>query len=157
MPSFVLLRHVASPSLGRQSHWDFMLERDGQLLTWSLVELPAAWSRVEANPTDLAIKTTGGATVPARPNTIAARRLADHRLKYLDFEGPLSGDRGTVSRVDAGQYLIVEQCDRGLTVLIRGDKIAGHVQLCAAGLAREPADPQVWALTATGGDTTVSG
>jgi hypothetical protein len=29
-------------------------------------------------------------------------RLADHRLAYLEYKGPLSGHRGTVTRCDRG-------------------------------------------------------
>lgn len=28
----------------------------------------------------------------------------EHRRLYLDYEGPISGDRGSVRRVDAGTY-----------------------------------------------------
>ena len=31
-------------------------------------------------------------------------RLADHRREYLDYEGPVSGNRGTVRRVATGTY-----------------------------------------------------
>ncbi len=34
----------------------------------------------------------------------ALTRLADHRRAYLDYEGPVSGDRGTVKRISAGTY-----------------------------------------------------
>lgn len=32
-----------------------------------------------------------------------AQRLADHRAAYLDYEGPVSGNRGDVERVAAGR------------------------------------------------------
>ncbi len=63
-------------------------------------------------------------------------RIADHRPRYLDYEGPLSDDRGVVTRVWRGR-LLVDACDatgvRGvlrstddpaastLTVHLRGD------------------------------------
>jgi len=31
-------------------------------------------------------------------------KLADHRRAYLDFEGPVAGNRGTVARVASGTY-----------------------------------------------------
>jgi len=31
-------------------------------------------------------------------------RTPDHRAMYLDYEGPISGNRGTVRRVDAGSW-----------------------------------------------------
>ena len=38
-----------------------------------------------------------GEPVPAAAN-------ADHRVAYLDTQGPVSGERGSVRRVDAGSY-----------------------------------------------------
>jgi len=35
---------------------------------------------------------------------LAAEALPDHRLKFLDYEGPISGDRGTVSRLADGTF-----------------------------------------------------
>ena len=101
MPRFVLLRHECPPSLGKPSHWDLMLEREGRLLTWSLLALPLAWGGDEA---------------------IAATRLADHRIEYLDYEGPISGDRGAVTRVDRGEYEAVEETDCEIRVRLRGER-----------------------------------
>ncbi len=57
-----------------------MLERGGVLLTWQLLTEPR-----------------GAESLPIR-----ARRIGDHRLAYLTYEGPLSGGRGHVRRIDAG-------------------------------------------------------
>lgn len=73
-----------------------MLERDGVLMTWRLSELPAA-------------------SAP-----IAATRLDDHRIDYLDYEGPISGDRGEVRRVDAGEYLLIDESADELLVDLYG-------------------------------------
>lgn len=72
---FVILKHD-HPFL----HWDLMLERDGTLATWRLLHEPVlqTW--------------------------LPAERLPDHRIAYLDYEGPVSGDRGVVSRVISGSY-----------------------------------------------------
>lgn len=35
---------------------------------------------------------------------LTAQTLPDHRLMYLDYEGPISGNRGTVSRLTSGTY-----------------------------------------------------
>ena len=61
MPRFVVLEHD-SPC-GR--HWDFMLEQENALATWALPQPPDT------------------AEMPAEP-------LPDHRLAYLDYEGPIS-------------------------------------------------------------------
>lgn len=106
MPRFVLLRHECPPSLGKPSHWDLMLEREGRLLTWSLLTLPAAW----------------GGDAAASDEPIAATRLADHRIAYLDYEGPISGDRGAVTRVDRGEYETVEETDDDIRVRLHGER-----------------------------------
>src|SRR5262245_11174038 len=80
MPRYVILRHETPKSDRAPIHWDFMLESDGILRTWALAELPVL------------------------QREIAADELADHRLAYLDYEGPISGDRGTVTQWDAGEY-----------------------------------------------------
>ena len=81
MPRFVLLRHDCPPDYERPSHWDLMLESDGVLRTWRLAALPQT-----------------------PPDSMEAEELADHRLAYLEYEGPVGGERGTVSRVDAGTF-----------------------------------------------------
>lgn len=62
-------------------HYDLMIEAGEVLTTWQL----------SADPADLA----PSASVPAR-------KLPDHRKAYLTYEGPVSRDRGTVTKVDEG-------------------------------------------------------
>ena len=38
--------------------------------------------------------------------------LGDHRREYLDYEGPVSGNRGWVRRVESGTHVVVER-ERG--------------------------------------------
>ena len=76
MPRFVILRHDAPQGL----HFDFLLEVSGVLRTWALPQPPD--SGVE----------------------MACKALPDHRVEYLDYEGPVSGGRGTVDRWDWGTY-----------------------------------------------------
>lgn len=88
---FVLLQHTLPPLANRPSHWDLMFDLGEKLLTFELRELPQP----------LALST--------QPAQLAATRLADHRLAYLEFEGPLTPDprtgaaRGSVLRVAAGR------------------------------------------------------
>lgn len=71
---YVVLRHDHP-----EVHWDFMLEAEGVLRTWRL---------------------------PSPPHAMAmeATALPDHRLAYLDYEGPVSDGRGTVVCWDRGTY-----------------------------------------------------
>jgi hypothetical protein len=101
MPRFVILRHETPPGRGRRLHWDLMLESGGVLRTWALAKEP-----------------TIGAS-------IAAELLPDHRLAYLDYEGPVSGDRGTVERWDCGEYIVREESSDRVAVELTGARIRG--------------------------------
>ena len=72
---FVILEHD-HPFL----HWDLLMESGDVLKSWRLLKAvePGSW--------------------------IPAEAIADHRLHYLDYEGPVSKDRGCVSRVAAGRF-----------------------------------------------------
>lgn len=100
MPRFVLLEHD-HPVL----HWDFMLEVDGTLRTW----------RFDRIPTEEA--------------TFTAVALPDHRLAYLDYEGPVSGHRGSVQRMDRGHYSTLELGTTDWTVRIDGERLRGTCAL----------------------------
>ena len=114
MPRFVVLRHDCPPDYPRPLHWDFMLEAAGALATWALSQEPAAGI------------------------AIAAEALADHRLAYLDFEGAVSGGRGSVARWDQGDYRLVSRRDDQWVVDLRGVRLLGRVTLKrAAGAASE--------------------
>jgi len=45
-----------------------------------------------------------------------AERIEDHRRLYLDFEGPVAGDRGTVTRLTVGVVEHLEVNARTMTV-----------------------------------------
>lgn len=107
MPRFVILEHD-HPFL----HWDLMLERDGVLKTWRL------------------------AAAPTEPGVIAAEYLADHRLAYLDYEGPLSGNRGAVCRWDQGTYEVSHEDSLQWDICLHGVRVQGIAVLTkdAAGM-----------------------
>lgn len=98
---FVVLRHEMPPGAPRAAHWDLMLEAGETLRTWALAQEP-----------------TGG-------NPLAATELPPHRLAYLDYEGPVSGDRGQVSRWDQGTYRISSESHDHLIVEIAGTRLRG--------------------------------
>jgi hypothetical protein len=113
MPRFVLLHHECPPESSVPSHWDLMLERHGVLMTWRLAELPPAWSRVE-QPIS-----------PPESKLTPPVRLADHRLAYLDYEGPISGGRGQVCRYDGGTYEVLRESGEQLVVNFAGEWVKG--------------------------------
>ena len=105
MPRFVILRHEVPPGRNRPSHWDLMLEAEGVLQTWAL------------------------ASEPGYDVGIWGQALPDHRLAYLDYEGPVSGDRGTVARWDAGSFAWLQREPDVLAFLLDGERLRGHASL----------------------------
>jgi hypothetical protein len=99
MPRFVILQHVTPPGYREGTHFDLMLEDDGHLLTWSLPQAPRAGI------------------------SLTATRLPDHRLVYLDYEGPVSGDRGEVTRVDGGEFRWLERGPDPVVVRLIGKAV----------------------------------
>ncbi len=93
MPRFVVLTHD-HPVL----HGDFMLEQPQTLRTWRLIKPPEPGCLMDAE------------------------LLADHRLAYLDNEGPVSGGRGEVRRWDRGEYEIIESTAERLVVRLIGER-----------------------------------
>ncbi|MEM6315195.1 MAG: hypothetical protein AAF743_13970 [Planctomycetota bacterium] len=73
MLRYVILHHTGY----EEDHFDVMVEREpgGMLRTWRSATWPIRG--------------------PVTP-------IHDHRRKYLDYEGPISGDRGEVRRVASG-------------------------------------------------------
>jgi hypothetical protein len=103
MPRYVILEHDFPVR-----HWDFMLESGDGLRTWRLA-------------------------APPRPGaTVAAEPLSDHRRAYLDYEGPVSGGRGTVTRWDAGTYRWEETAE-GVAMYLEGSRLRGRAHIEADG------------------------
>lgn len=116
MPRYVILRHTLPAESGRHSHWDFMLEfgtseAGAALRTWA----------IEQDPT----------SQQSQP----AQLLADHRIAYLTYEGPISGGRGDVVRWDEGTFEVVgpQECrdvaaDQ-IEITVTGRRLQGTVEL----------------------------
>jgi len=101
MPRYVLLRHDSPGGV----HYDLMLHWGQVLRTWALPEVPEPGKRLEC------------------------RALEDHRLEYLDYEGPVSGERGTVARFASGTFSVLQQNDELLEVALSGERLAGRLTL----------------------------
>ena len=69
------------------------------------------------------------ASPPNTAGTILAESLPDHRLAYLDYEGPISGGRGSVTRWDAGTYQLESGDEQRLVVSLRGMRLIGQAIL----------------------------
>jgi hypothetical protein len=125
MPRFVLLYHRCPTNYVRSSHWDLMLEQGDMLRTWALARLPKAW---QAAHSWTQLSTTDCPPL-AVENDVEAVELADHRREYLDYEGELSGDRGSVTRVAEGTYRAWRESADCIECEIDGAPLAGSCML----------------------------
>ena len=105
MPRFVILRHELPSGHARSLHWDLLLESGTVLRAWAL------------------------ASEPLTSSETMAEQLPDHRLMYLDYEGPISGDRGTVTRWDAGDYQLQVEGPDQVVVQLCGGRLRGMLSL----------------------------
>jgi hypothetical protein len=107
---YVVLYHdgIADP------HFDLMIESQpgGPLYTW----------RCPQNPVTQYV-------------TVAAR-IANHRREYLDYEGPISGNRGRVTRVAAGVGRLERVRPRAWMWQLRGSNVTWHRYLLAPAVVR---------------------
>jgi hypothetical protein len=55
--------------------------------------------------------------------------LADHRLAYLTYQGPVSGNRGGVTRWDEGRYEVLKESADRLRLRLQDGRCAGDVTL----------------------------
>ena len=115
MPRYVILHHVTPSHSERLTHWDFMLESHGVLRTWVL-EQP-----------------------PRMGQSMVAHALPDHRIEYLTYEGPVSGERGHVTRWDRGDCTSLNDQDGYVVVELRGDRLR-----CELALTRDRDHTQRW-------------
>jgi hypothetical protein len=126
MPRFVLLYHECPPDYERASHWDFMLEVGAVLRTWAVPQLPASWHDAHQRTRGLHPGCAPAATI----NEVGAEQLAAHRRDYLAYEGPVSGGRGHVVRIDQGTYETKVESSQSWTLALAGQCLRGTVELC---------------------------
>jgi hypothetical protein len=100
MHSFVIQKHTKR----NNCHFDLMLEEKGKLLTWNInnaTSFNSLWKLTKC------------------------RRLPDHRIDYLTYEGELSRRRGCVKIWDKGKYLITDKQPSFFTLRLQGVKTKG--------------------------------
>ena len=105
MRRFVVLHHETPPHAQRASHFDLMIESGDALWTWALPQ----W--------------------PAQGEWLAVEPLPDHRLAYLEYEGPVSGDRGYVTRRDCGTCKVMHHDAERTVVRVAGEQLRGTIQI----------------------------
>ena len=101
-------------------HWDFLVEDGPRLRTWAIDEPIVAGA------------------------TLTARSLPPHRKVYLDYEGAISGDRGTVHRWDRGVAHVEVWDDRRVRLRVEGDQLVGVVDLWNEGGEADAEGPRRW-------------
>ena len=114
--AFVVLLHQTCGG----DHYDLMIDRGEFLATW---QVPL--------PPEQAIR-----------RAIACTRIADHRRAYLDYEGPISGDRGHVRRHDTGQCILDYMDDVCWRITFAGRLLRGRMEL-----RRASVDADQWSLS----------
>ena len=101
-------------------HWDFLVEDGDSLRTWA-IDAPIV-------------------TGVDRP----AQSLAAHRRVYLDYEGPVSGDRGKVRRWDSGRATVEVWTDSLVRLRLAGDQLLGVIEFRADGGTTAADVPRRW-------------
>ena len=106
---WVLLNHQVGNLQGqRGDHFDFMVSPpdSGPLWTWAIPDNPLSKPLISQT----------------QPLECSVERLPDHRRVYLDYEGPISGDRGEVCQVARGSYEVVSWDDKQVELRIQHDR-----------------------------------
>jgi hypothetical protein len=67
-------------------------------------------------------------------------QVEHHRQAYLTYEGPISGGRGTVKRVDEGTFVPIEWTSERKVIEVRMRDFKGRIQIIRS---RESADGQL--------------
>ncbi len=120
LPRFVVLHHVMPDDHDRPTHWDLLLEADGFLKAWSL------------------------ASEPASETTIDCIELPAHRTLYLDYEGPIEGNRGVVTQWDRGVYETLHAADNLLVLRLHGEQIDAMITLTRVEHQESPGVDRRW-------------
>lgn len=116
MSRFVIQKHTKRKTI----HYDLMLERSGKLITWQIKKLSSRGVLMEA------------------------KKIQDHRLDYLFYQGKVSRGRGRVKIWDKGAYKITGKYSNDYFVVrFSGKKITGP--FC---FIRGPVKSDIWYLVA---------
>ena len=89
----------------RSSHFDLLLEQNERLITFELQQLPIPGEKIVVRP------------------------LPDHRLVYLEYEGPISGDRGHVTQWTSGHYTTIADTDERWILELQSHRLSARLVL----------------------------
>ncbi|MFQ5424042.1 MAG: hypothetical protein ACE5F9_08680, partial [Phycisphaerae bacterium] len=98
--AFVVLRHSERSG----THFDLMIDAGERLATWRYLTEPFG----------------------AAADGMSCEEIGRHRRVYLDYEGPISGDRGHVTRSDGGLCEVHSRRDDRWDVTFGGQRLRGR-------------------------------
>lgn len=75
------------------------------------------------------LKTWRLAQAPQAEILIAAEALPEHHRLYLDYEGPISGNRGEVKRWDFSEVQVLSESQSEILLNLAGRRIDGRAVL----------------------------
>lgn len=101
MARYTITHHTGGPDA---EHYDFFLESGAALRTWRILR-------------------------PLFENPQPALASADHKPKYLDYEGPISGQRGEAKIWDTGTYVSELWKDDRILVAVKGRQLKTRLRL----------------------------
>ena len=81
---------------------------------------------------------------------LEAVRIADHRPAYLTYEGPISGDRGTVRRLARGTVVRLDERPDEWRLEVRWEAPPGRSQPQHLRLTRQGPESEAWTIEALG-------
>jgi hypothetical protein len=86
-----------------------MIEHDGVLHTWQIIS------------SDFEVFLQG--------KKIKSKKINNHRLEYLTYEGPISCDRGRVEMYDTGDYTQSIWNNDAIHISVHGKKFSGEIMI----------------------------
>lgn len=101
--SFVIQEHTRPEGV----HWDLMLQSGDVLRTWRLGIGP---EQIQNEP-------------------VPAKKIADHPLRFLSYEGPVQNNTASVKIADRGNFAIIEQTEKEISFEATGQILKGKFQL----------------------------
>ena len=107
---FVVIEHSHR---NYETHWDFMIEADGALLTWRLMEKPNF----------------------EKDQYIDSERIFDHNRKFLTYEGPVNDNKGMAKQIGAGKFHVISLDRVNIDIAI---DIEGESFMISLPMGREP-------------------
>lgn len=108
-PFVVLFHEMPESTDSRGSHWDLMIATDdsGPLKTWALDQLPDLDAEDDF--------------------VVLGIALPDHRRVYLEYEGDVSGNRGTVRQIATGSATWLLSKDRTASIRLDTGDVVWHL------------------------------